>query len=57
MPSEVYLVHIADAPHGRTIPDCVTGRPISLLKRLPPNFFGTSEPSIYSITDGESPVV
>ena len=47
----IYFCQIAEAPQGSTIPVSVTGRPISEEVTLPPNFFLTTAPKMYSITD------
>ena len=52
-----YLHHTALAHQGRTSPEAVTGRPISSEVTLPPNSGDTVLPSIYCMTDAESPVV
>ena len=54
---DYYFCHIAVEPHGKTIPLDSTGSPISSKDTFPPNFSVRSEPKIYPITDGESPVV
>ena len=52
-----YFSQIAVLPQGSTRPVSVTGRPISSLEILPPNFFFIIVPIRYSITEGERPVV
>ena len=57
-PKSVYGArHTALAPHGRIMPLPVTGSPSSDEDTLPPSLGFTTAPKIYSITDGESPVV